>query len=141
MLKELPNHPTILAAQTGHCLEKPLLIIINFGSLAIFHDMFAPCCSMRSFISSVQQDFNSSLLTAASHLDCATPTLQPKHHWPAEENERYWKSLEGNFHFNCKASVSWTVVGVCVCKAQLGETPQQLGSGRQSHYLNLWVFH
>lgn len=55
----------ILAAQTGHCLEKLLLTIINFGSLAIFHEVFALCYSMRSSISSVQHHVSSKILTAA----------------------------------------------------------------------------
>lgn len=61
-----------------------------------------------------QQDFNSSLLTAAFSmlpLGCATPTLQPKQHQPAEANEMLEVSRR-TFSFLCIAQ--WVGL-VCVC--------------------------
>lgn len=131
MLKELPNHWTILAAQTRHCLEKLLLIIINFDSLAIFHDVFVPCCSTSSSISSVQHHTSSEILTAACWQQELSQCFPP---WLCHTNpsaqttlacRSKWERLEVSrraFSFHCKGPVGWTVVSVCVCKAQLGET-------------------
>lgn len=75
-----------------------------------------------------QQDFNSSLLTAAFSmlpLGCATPTLQPKQHQPAEANEMLEVSRR-TFSFLCIPSEwGWCV---CVCKAQLGQTASTAGA-------------
>lgn len=124
MLKELPNHWTIPATQTRSCLEKLLLIIINFDPLAIFHYIFAMCCSTSEFLLPIQHHISTKILTAT----CWQQELS--HYFPpqlrhtntsakkpqARRSKQEMSEVSGTaLSFHYKGQVSWRAVSVHLC--------------------------